>query len=310
MCWITNIFMKKYLIFAMPLLIFFAAPGILAQPQAAGKQAGVVLKPVIEHLDRQLHETSGLIWFRNSLWTFNDSGGEPELYSFDPVSGKINQVILVRNALNIDWEDIGQDSNYIYIGDTGNNFGRRSRLVIYKISKDDVPLAGNGSVKADRIRYAYADWEPSFSIRRRISHDCEALFVYRDSIYVFTKNWVDDTSSLYILPVDPGDYSVASSAVFSAGGLITGADISNDGRTIVMIGYRDFIPFAWVLYGYAVPDFLSGQRKRFDFSHDFRLQTEGVAIRNDSTVYISSEAGPHPPRLSSIDLKAMLRSAR
>ena len=293
----------------LPLLLvvaFIATGRTGAQSPGNQKGSGVELKLQVGKLDRELHETSGLIWFRNSLWTFNDSGGEPEIYSFDPATGKINQLILVSNALNIDWEDIGQDRGYIYIGDTGNNFGQRNRLVIYKIAKDDVPMAGNVSVMAERIRFGYADWEPSLSIRQRVSHDCEALFVYEDSIYVFTKNRVDQTSSLYKLPVVPGDYSIPSSGVFESNGLVTGADISNDGRFIIMTGYRDFVPFAWVLYGYSWPDLLSGERKRFDFPDHFRLQTEGVAIRNDSTVYISSEAGQHPPGLFTIDLKEIV----
>ena len=72
-------------------------------------------------LDEKLYENSGLMFFDGDIWTFNDSGGEPEIYRIDEACGKISQTVILENAKNHDWEDITQDNKYIYLSDAGNN---------------------------------------------------------------------------------------------------------------------------------------------------------------------------------------------
>ncbi|WP_240743145.1 hypothetical protein, partial [Ilyomonas limi] len=97
----------------------------------------VSIKPIFNtNLNTKLNETSGLLWWNNQVWTHNDSGGEPALYAVDSSTGKIIRKVTVSNATNIDWEDLAQDDNYIYIGDFGNNAqGNRNDLKIYKVKK-------------------------------------------------------------------------------------------------------------------------------------------------------------------------------
>ncbi len=66
-------------------------------------------------LSKKINETSGLIYWNNYIWTFNDSGGEAEIYKVDSATGEILQTIRLNNAKNTDWEDITHDENYIYI---------------------------------------------------------------------------------------------------------------------------------------------------------------------------------------------------
>ncbi|RZK44819.1 MAG: T9SS C-terminal target domain-containing protein, partial [Pedobacter sp.] len=40
----------------------------------------------VDPINSTLVETSGLQWAGNSLWTFNDSGGEPAIYRIDTMS--------------------------------------------------------------------------------------------------------------------------------------------------------------------------------------------------------------------------------
>ena len=75
-------------------------------------------------LPKQIDETSGLEFFKDTFLTHNDSGGKASLYAFNE-AGIILKEYSIMGAENIDWEDIAQDENYIYISDTGNNKGKR-----------------------------------------------------------------------------------------------------------------------------------------------------------------------------------------
>jgi hypothetical protein len=84
-----------------------------------------------------LDESSGLIFYNNTIITHNDSGNQANLYEIDASTGTITRTVTITNATNVDWEDIAQDASYIYIADIGNNYGNRTDLKIYKISKVD-----------------------------------------------------------------------------------------------------------------------------------------------------------------------------
>ena len=80
-------------------------PNPPAKPQEhSGELAEIVPDIVIPQLPGQLYESSGLILFRDLLWTINDSGGEAAIYGFDRKSGEVIQVIEIVNAENDDWE--------------------------------------------------------------------------------------------------------------------------------------------------------------------------------------------------------------
>ena len=79
-------------------------------------------------LDSTVFESSGLVYLNHRLITHNDSGDEPALYEIDTINGEVLRKVILRGALNRDWEDICADSKYIYVGDFGNNYGSRKDL--------------------------------------------------------------------------------------------------------------------------------------------------------------------------------------
>ncbi len=83
---------------------------------------------LIDSLCPQLDENSGLILLNDNFLTLNDSGGDPKIYVIDTVSGCINRTVVVANVVNHDWEALTMDTDYIYIGDFGNNSGTRTNL--------------------------------------------------------------------------------------------------------------------------------------------------------------------------------------
>ena len=51
----------------------------------------------IEELDPILQENSGIIMFRGFFWTINDSGNDPVLFAFHPVTGRVIQQVNIMD---------------------------------------------------------------------------------------------------------------------------------------------------------------------------------------------------------------------
>ena len=71
-----------------------------------------IISPVSE-LPDEINETSGLIFLENKIITHNDSGDEPMLYEIDSINAQITRKVVIKNAINTDWEDICYDDEYI-----------------------------------------------------------------------------------------------------------------------------------------------------------------------------------------------------
>ncbi|MFC2098195.1 hypothetical protein ACFLSP_00485 [Bacteroidota bacterium] len=255
----------------------------------------------VEYLDNMLLENSGLILYNGKLWTINDSGGDPVLFALDIQTGKVLQAVLVKNGSNRDWESLAQDENFIYICDVGNNYGRREVLNIYKLAKDSIPSSGNTVINAEIISYSYAEREKNNPVKRS-AYDCEAAFAYGDSIYLFTKDWETRTSTLYTCSKKPGKYQLSPKRIYPVDGLITGVDRSPDNSFIVFSGYKEYVPFIWILKDFNPVDYSHGKALRFDYPVFIDLQTEGIAVSSPERVYISCEMTEYPAALYRIDV--------
>ena len=256
-----------------------------------------------EYLDEIVLENSGLIWYRDKLWTINDSGGDPVLFSIDMRTGKCIQAIYIEGASNRDWEELAQDEDFIYIFDIGNNYGRREELAIYKVLKDSIPIAGNARIQPEIIRYRYGDMEQNAGYFNRSPYDCEAAFAMNDSLYLFTKDWKNQQTKLYTCPASPGTYTLWPAATYEADGLVTGADISpEDSSLIMMVGYKDYVPFIWEIQGFDFTNYSMESTKRIDFPEKYDLQTEGIAIQSDERIFISCEMSSWPASVYTLNL--------
>ena len=185
-------------------------------------------------------ETSGLLFFDSKIITHNDSGNQPNLYEIDSLTGNLLRVVHVNNATNIDWEDITEDENHIYIADIGNNNGNRTDLKIYKILKSD--FKNSTSVSADIISFSYEDQTNFDSKPNGSNFDAESIVVYNNSILIFTKNWNDLKTNVYKTPLITGNYLATKVSSANVDGLITGG-VYNDDR-FFLTGYNaSLIPF-------------------------------------------------------------------
>jgi Secretion system C-terminal sorting domain len=257
-------------------------------------------------------ETSGLIKWDDRLLTHNDNT-DINLYSLDSITGAVLQTLPVTGTSNTDWEEIAQDTEYIYLGDFGNNSnGNRSNLRIIRVGKEEL-LSGN--VQPYSIYFSYsnqAGLTPTGG--NNTDFDCEAFVVAQDSIYLFTKQWVSKKTSLYALPKTPGTHVAQLKSTFDVGGLITGATYLEDKKLVVLTGYSTLLqPFFYLLYDFNGHGFFSGNKRKVGMSSMSFHQTEGIATTNGLDYFVSNEHFSQSPlinvpqRLHKFDLSPYLQ---
>jgi hypothetical protein len=126
--------LKNY--FFLILLIIFSCSDT---PEDQNFDSAEIIETVV--LPKIINETSGLEILNDVFVTHNDSGGEPSLYFFNfhgEITGsKKLEEEYFWEIYNNDWEDITADEDFIYIADTGNNFGTRDNLSIIKVNISD-----------------------------------------------------------------------------------------------------------------------------------------------------------------------------
>jgi hypothetical protein len=240
-------------------------------------------------LDQTVKETSGLIFFDGKLVTHNDSGDSPNLYEIDTINGSVIRTVTVSNATNIDWEDIAQDDNFIYIGDFGNNNGNRTNLAIYIIDK--VEFNSQTTVTADTILIQYADQTNFSSQPNNNNYDCEAMITFQDSLMLFSKNWENEKTYLYTLPKTAGTYNLVKRDSFDTQGTITGATYNSFSNEILLIGYRssNFSKYLWKLAQFQGYKVLSGANTKCNLNITGSIQVEAIASKSNIGYFISSE---------------------
>ncbi len=257
----------------------------------------------------QISETSGLIIWDGLLWTFNDNT-DTRLYGLDTLSGEIVNEYLLEGVENKDWEEIAQDEDFIYVGDIGNNSGKRRDLHILRIDKASLR---SGEASIDTIWFSYSD-QKNFNPpdANQTEFDCEAFVVSSDSIYLFTKQWLSGNTTLYAMPKQPGSYVAQKRSTFDTRGQVTGASYLEQEGVLILSGYSGLIqPFLFLFYDYQGYNFFSGVRQRVNVIIPFH-QLEGVATDNGIRCYISNESsalnqiGSIPQKLHYIDLSEFL----
>ena len=237
-----------------------------------------------------LDENSGLFHAGGEWWSHVDDTFE-SLYSIDTVTGNVTRTTNLSGITNWDWEEAQADSNYIYIGDIGNNSGARTDLAIYRYPLS-VLDSGVVALFPDTIRWTFSDQTDFSPALNNTRFDCEAFVIINDTIHLFSKDWVLKNTRRYTLPAVPGNHVALLQDSLPANGLITGASVNSDG-VVVLLGYDNQIPapcFLWMLYDYPESDVFDGNKRRFSLGTALTLgQTEAISFREGNYGYISNE---------------------
>ena len=243
-------------------------------------------------LSDSLIRTSGLIAFDNLLWTHNDHF-DSTFYGLD-LKGEVKKKINIPKLKTDDWEEISQDSAYLYIGDFGNNnLGNRKNLRILRIAKKSFYTP---NPKIDTINFSYPN-QTDFSIKKvnTTDFDCEAFLVSENDIFLFSKQWKAKKTNIYTLPKKPGNYVAKLKNTIDADGLITGAVILPSKKNAVLCGYSKLLqPFVILLYDYQNDEICSGNKRKIKLALPLH-QIEAITTVDGKIFYITNETIERKP---------------
>ncbi len=272
--------------------------------------------------DPAINESSALVESPGRsgvFWTLNDSGGRNEIYAVD-LHGRSLATYTVTGATSVDWESMAvDDKGNLYVGDIGNNSNNRRNLVVYRFPEPDLsrtlgPLGSSSpsgvsdapdhpdavgpevtstivraTALAEPIRFHYPD-QNAFPDPKELNFDAEALFWADGALYILTKHRSDARTTLYrFSSLQPGnDIELVRVSTFDTrNSMVTGADVTSDGRYLAMLTY-------FGLYIFERPtdsdDYLSHLVRRIPFDILATKQCEGVAW-SGSSVIITNEQG-------------------
>lgn len=238
---------------------------------------------VIAKLPRNLNEVSGIaVSARHPgiFWVHNDDG--PAIYAIDS-TGTIKATIRVSGVRNRDWEDIaiapcgGEDC--LFIGDIGDNSQSSERRRIYRFPEP--ALEDTATTVPVEYRFTMPDK----------SHDTEALAVFPDGrMLVVTKGRSGPvTVFAFPQPLSETDIMMLAAVGTLSPGLVqlpemaSGASAFGDNTFAIRTygGLQFYRTHADTIVSlYESPYSLAALREP---------QGEGVAIRNDGAVFLTSE---------------------
>jgi hypothetical protein len=253
-------------------------------------------------LPKIINETSGLEFYNNNFITHNDSGGEPSLYVFNEMGEVIETIGLNKNPdfeiENNDWEDITNDNEYLFVADTGNNFGNRDNLNIIRVSK------GTDFMVDGIIEISYSDQE-SFFPRPKHKYDAEAIIVIEDKIALFSKDRENLNTDLYLVDKNQNGSQILTSEVsYDVDTLITGGDFDEDRNLLALVSYNsNGNQYLLLFENFELNNLENNTYKKFKIPLE-QAQIEAVKIIDEKTFWVTSEdEGIGNPFMYKIEVK-------
>ena len=235
--------------------------------------------------DPRITESSGLVVGSRSdlLFTHNDSGDVARFFAVDR-TGRTRAVYRLRGVQARDWEDISRGPGQtLWLADIGDNSSSRDRgLLLHRVAEPTG--AGDATLTPTTYRLRYDDGPK----------DAEALVVTPAGRPLIVAKTIGSTAGVYApdLPLRPGGvvnplHLVAEVHV----PLVTGGDISPDGRRLVLRNYS--AAYEWDIPGDDVIAALSDEPERIPLPAS--EQGEGIAYSRDGSALLTSSEGKGAP---------------
>lgn len=228
-----QVWQRRIIVVIAPILF---TPSVTAEDQVRylpGKQVAI-----LENED--VLESSGLAASYRTpgvFWTHNDSGDGARIYSIDERGRHLGDC-KIKGAKAVDWEDIASfeqgEQSWLVLCDVGDNAKRR-KTVRLDFVHEPAPAAKSAKVKMT-VKYRY-DLGP---------RDCEAVAVdpHTKTILIVAKSLAPPFVFRLPLPDEsPAETLVAKRIGQISVPLVTGMDISHDGRRAVLSTYGDACDF-------------------------------------------------------------------
>ncbi|MEN1784378.1 MAG: hypothetical protein AAGF77_04485 [Bacteroidota bacterium] len=237
----------------------------------------------------KLSEVSGIDTdAQGRIWAIEDNGNKDRMYQVGKTA-QIIKVLSIENAKNDDWEDLTiSKEGTVYIGDFGNNDNDRKNLVIYKIDPEELLKK---TPKAKKIKFYYPEQKDFPPKKHKRYFDAEGFFHWDGYLYLFTKNRTrpyDGKTLIYRIPDTKGDHKAQLVDTITLCQdqdhcSITAADISEDGKTIALLGYG----FVYLLSDFNLPELSAATVKTIYLKHE--TQMEALCFRDSNTLLLADE---------------------
>ncbi len=251
--------------------------------------------------DKQLDEISGIAASRaypDMYYVHNDSGGKSELYLIDG-KGKTKAVLSLEGIVNRDWEDIAvgpgpHPTNYIYIGEIGDNQAKYPNYCLYRLMEQSWRFGeakldfkdSTGSVIA-KYRSLKSYWK-FFSDMSRVEpvdslgfiyedgpKDCETLMIdpANGDVYLVSKREVKVGVYQIKAPLSTDSLNVAKRILSLDFPFAVGGDISPQRDKIIIKTYNKI--YQWKINpGQSIAEALSGPYENLPY----KVEPQGEAI--------------------------------
>lgn len=249
--------------------------------------------PKTIRLPQQLTEASGLAIQDGTFTWHNDSGDGPYLYRTDSAGRIIGRDTLAAGAA--DYEDLTRDpAGNLYVGDFGNNAGRRRQMTIYKFhperqTTDTIAFTFPGQRGAGR-------GQPG-------DYDCEAVVYQSGFLHLFTKDQLFGQGQFYTkhyrVPAQPGTYEAELvDSLYLPRRVVTAAAVDSVRGELVLTAYNfKMLLGLWpsgaasliTITDYPEGRFLRGKIRRRNLSWFVPTQFEAVDFYDEKWLYVASE---------------------
>ncbi len=271
--------MKKQVLYFLVLLF-----GL--QISAQKTQSLNLKKYKIAVLSDSLRESSGLTNIDGRLFSFNDSGNTSEIFEIKAGSSYIEK-IFQTGLKNIDWEAITNDGENFYVGEFGNNLGTRKDLKIYQI-----PFR-NDSLIVDSIKtipFFYPEQTDFTPKNINNNFDAEAMIFLDGNIHLFTKEWVTNTVSHYVIDKKLTENQPAQKLEsFDTGFVVTDASVFEN--KLYVVGYTKNASVYMMIFEKDETGnlFFNKPLKKYSLGRAYNVgQIEGITA-TEKGIYISGE---------------------
>jgi len=267
--------------------IFYILFVLLSFQVSAQKTQSLNLKKYkIAVLSDSLRESSGLTDIDGRLFSFNDSGNTSEIFEIKAGSSYIEKTFQT-GLRNIDWEAITNDGENFYVGEFGNNLGTRKDLKVYQI-----PFR-NDSLIVDSIKtipFFYPEQTDFTPKNINNNFDAEAMIFLDGNIHLFTKEWVTNTVSHYVIDKNLTEKQPAQKLEsFDTGFVVT--DVSVFENKLYVVGYTKKASVFLMIFekDEAGNLFFNKPLKKYFLGRAYNVgQIEGITA-TEKGIYISGE---------------------
>jgi len=250
--------------------------------------------------DRTIDESSGLAVSRRNpglFWTHNDSGGDARVYLLDSKGRDLGSCVLT-DVLAYDWEDMAsftwEGKHYLLLGDVGNNGLAAPVQILHLIEEPPVDPEKGPTVEhvpvVQTIYYSYEDDHCNCEAVAVDPSDRTILLATKEfdlKCYVYALPWPKD------IPREPPEKALVARLIATPKiPVVTGMDVSPDGRRAVLVTYGN----AYEFLRKENEDWAAAfSRDPREIRTPLRIQGESICYGADGkTLYLTSENLPTP----------------